>query len=153
MAFRRLKERNEIPAEFVRLGRRMASDDPLVFRIASQAVDDWLERFPRIARTAGQSDDPATRSARMLSEAYMAAAATQAAVVADDHDPTVMFNAQFAIAREQTALGVSTEWVVALMQIRCFASGYMLGALGHRDACDELGRLFNAFVEQVERST
>jgi hypothetical protein len=153
MAFRRLKERNETPAEFVRLSRRMANDDPLVFRVASQAVNDWLERFPRIARAAGESDDPATRSARMLSEAYMAAAAAQSAVRVGDGDPTLMFNVQFGIAREQTALGVSTEWVVALMQIRCFASGYMLGALGHRDACDELGRLFNAFVEQVERTT
>ncbi len=83
----------------------------------------------------------------------MAAAAAQAAVRAGDDDPHPMFSAQFDIAREQTAMGVSTEWVVALMQIRCFAAGYMLGALGHRESCDELGRLFNAFVEQVERAT
>lgn len=153
MAFRRLKDRNEIPAEFVPLARRMANDDPLVFEVASQAVNDWLERFPRIARAAGQSDDPATRSTRMLSEAYMAASATQSAVRAGDHDPNPLFNFQFGIAQEQTAMGVSTEWVVALMQIRCFAAGYMLGALGHRESCDELGRLFNAFVEHVERNT
>lgn len=149
---RRLKDRKGVPAEFVRLSRRMANDDPRVFRIASEAVNDWLERFPRIARAAGGSDDPATRSTRMLNEAYMAAAAAQDSVRVGDDDPDAMFAAQCGIAREQTALGVSTEWVVALMQIRCFAAGYMLGALGHRESCDEIGRLFNAYVEQVERT-
>jgi hypothetical protein len=152
MGFRRAKDREETPAEIVDIRRQLAQDDPLVFQVASQAVSDWRERFPHIARAAGAADDRATRSTRMLSEAFTAASATRTAVAAGGGQPGPIFSEQFGISQEQAGMGVSKEWVVALMQIRCFASGYMLGVLGRRQDCDELGRLFNAFVEQVERA-
>jgi hypothetical protein len=152
MALRWRRDRTGPPDQIIQIGRQLARDDPLVFRVASQAVDDWLERFPQIARAASQSDDRATDSTRMLSEAFMAASATQAVADAGEADAGSIFNEQFDIAQEQTALGVAKEWVVAFMQIRCFAAGYMLGALGRRAECEELGRLFNTFVEQVQQA-
>lgn len=130
----------------VRVGRELAARDALAFRVAQEAVGDWLEeRFPDMAELAGRSDEVATRPARMLIEAFSSASAVRAAASAGD-DPDAIFNEQAAIAQEQSAGGTTKEWVVGFMQLRCIAIGYMLGSLGDEDATRQSGDLFRDFM-------
>lgn len=116
--------------EILRVGRRLAEEDPEMFGIAQEVVSDWLERFPDVADAAGRSDGGATTSARMMIEAFAAGRAAQAAIAAANTDPDELFNDQVAIAQEQAERGVTDAWVVAFCQLRCIAVGYVMGLHG-----------------------
>ncbi len=117
--------------------------DTTAFKVAERALDSWLERFPDVARQAQESDG-STKRGRVLAEAYTAATATRLALEEGD-EAAVIFDDQQMLANAQTEAGMTREWVVAFMQIRCIAIGYMLSQLGRRDMTSELGRLFREF--------
>lgn len=145
MAFRRKQAAPEpqVP-EIVRVGREMAARDGLAFNVAQEAVGDWMKEFPEIAEAAGRSDQGATRPTRLMIEAFSSASAVRGAVDAGDSAEAI-FNEQAAIAQEQAST-TTKQWVVGLMQIRCIAVGYMLGALNQEQKAREFGDLFREFM-------
>ena len=64
-----------------------------------------------------------------MAEGYTAARSA-AGTVEDGASPMAIFERQSTIVFDQAERGVTKEWVVAFMQIRCIATGYVL----HRSA-------------------
>jgi hypothetical protein len=124
------------------LGR--AARDPQVMEVAKRAVRSWLERFPDVAEQAYASDDGRTSEETLVTEGCNAADATRGYIASGD-SPLTIFEKQSAIAFDQAEAGVTKEWVVGFMQIRCIATGYMLHNLGHDTTMKEFARLFREF--------
>jgi hypothetical protein len=140
------KPEADAPSETVTVGRDMAEKDPRAFLVAQEAVRDWLERFPGFAEEAGRSDGGETGASRLLIEAFSAASAAQAAAYAGD-GPEAIFNEVSLVAREQVAAGMTKAWVLAFMQIRCIAVGYMLAATSGTDVTKEFWALSASFLD------
>lgn len=136
----------ELP-DIVRVGRELAARDALAFEVAQEAVQDWLKMFPGVADAAGHSDGGATTPSRMLIEGFSAATAAREAYAAGD-DVEGIFNEQAFIAQEHATRGITKQWVVGFMQIRCIAIGYMFGFLGNEKAAREFGDLFRNFFRE-----
>jgi hypothetical protein len=132
----------EAPPPFPPSG--VAMKDAQARDVATRAVRAWLTRFPEVARQAHDSDGGRTDRSTMLAEAYSAAEATRGLVASGDSALT-MFEKQSSIAFSQAEEGVTKEWVVAYMQIRCISTGYMLETLGCEATMRHFARLFRDF--------
>jgi hypothetical protein len=146
MVLRRRRTRSDenLP-EIVRFARDAAARDPQAFSAAQRAVEIWLSDYAEVARLAGESDRGETTATRQLIEGFSAASASREALQAGDSTEAI-FNEQVAIAQGQAGQGVTKEWVVGFMHIRCIAVGLMFGLLGHKEACIEFGRRFREFT-------
>jgi len=124
----------------------VAVEDAEAYDVAKRAVQSWRERFPHVVEQAVASDGGRTTPATLVAEGYTAARSARG-TVADGATPMTMFERQSTIAFDQAERGITKEWVVAFMQIRCIATGYMLHALGHDAEMKEFGRLFREFFD------
>jgi hypothetical protein len=124
----------------------VAVEDAEAYDVAKRAVQSWRERFPHVVEQAVASDGGRTTPATLVAEGYTAARSARG-TVEDGATPMTMFERQSTIAFDQAERGVTKEWVVAFMQIRCIATGYMLHALGHDAEMKEFGRLFREFFD------
>ena len=124
----------------------IAVEDAEAYDVAKRAVQSWRERFPQVVEQAVGSDGGRTAPATLVAEGYTAARSTRGAVE-DGATPMALFERQSTIAFDQAERGVTKEWVVAFMQIRCIATGYMLHTLGHDAEMKEFGRLFREFFD------
>ena len=105
----------------------VAVEDAEAYDVAKRAVQSWRERFPHVVEQAVASDGGRTTPATLVAEGYTAARSARG-TVEDGATPMTMFERQSTIAFDQAERGVTKEWVVAFMQIRCIATGYMLHA-------------------------
>jgi hypothetical protein len=124
----------------------VAVEDAEAYDVAKRAVQSWRERFPHVVEQAVRSDGGRTTPATLVAEGYTAARAARG-TVEDGATPMTLFERQSTIAFDQAERGVTKEWVVAFMQIRCIATGYMLHTLGHDAEMKEFGRLFREFFD------
>jgi hypothetical protein len=127
----------------------MANRDPVALEVAKHALSDWLAKYPELAQLAGESDHGATGTPRMLTEAWAAASAVRGVSEAGA-SMDGLFNEQCFLAQNQARVGITREWTVAFMQIRCISIGYMLGFLGHENEAAEFGAEFRAFMAERE---
>jgi hypothetical protein len=124
----------------------VAVEDAEAYDVAKRAVEAWRDRFPHVVEQAETSDGGRTTPAVLVAEGYTAARSARGTVDRGDA-PITIFERQSSIAFDQAERGVTKEWVVAFMQIRCIATGYMLHALGHDAEMKEFGRLFREFFD------
>jgi hypothetical protein len=124
----------------------VAVEDAEAYDVAKRAVQSWRDRFPQVVEQAVTSDSGRTTPATLVAEGYTAARSTRG-TIERGATPMTLFERQSTIAFDQAERGVTKEWVVAFMQIRCIATGYMLHALGYDAEMREFGRLFREFFD------
>lgn len=132
------------PTELQTAAAKMSASDPDAFSIAQEVVKDWLEHYPVLAQRAGESDGGANGATRLLVEAFSAITALKDSLAnGSPDDAEALFNTNIEIAQDQARTGVTKQWVVAFMMVRCIATSYQLFMMGRREAADNFRALYD----------